>query len=98
MTPAAVLRAAAALIEHEGWIQGDYFRPGEGYCVLGAIRDSAQEVFGHPVTVGACKAVRDMVGISGPASISLWNDSPKRTQAEVITTLRAAADKAEQES
>ena len=100
MTPASVLRAAAALIEHEGWTQGVLRNYATGArCAYGAIFDVT--IF-HPVTPQqtelldrAHSTLLDFLHMKKGLSVSAWNDDPSRTQAEVITTLRAAADQAE---
>lgn len=33
-----IYREAARIIEEEGWIKGDYYKKGQGYCVVGAVR------------------------------------------------------------
>jgi hypothetical protein len=102
---ASDLRAAADLIEKIGWAQRNYFIPGEGYCVLGAI---------NTVTVGnpsgtysgsrTDKAVDALYDLLSPKNtlpayvITEWNDLPTQTAEKVTATLRAAAERVLEEN
>jgi hypothetical protein len=98
---ADILRQAADLIEPEGaWTQKSYAKGRTGrevqpegnaavcWCAIGALR----RVDGEGV-YGVLDALR---GHIGAYAITVWNDDPYRTQAEVVTAFRAAADKAEE--
>ncbi len=87
MTAAAdVLDRAAALIERDGWVQGDYGWSGVGWCASGAIREAARPVT-LKVHVSAGSALRAAIG----PGIERWNDDPDRTQADVLAVLREIA-------
>jgi hypothetical protein len=98
-TPAAILTAAADLIEPEGcWTQGTSYRDGQGRAVDGC---------DPSVVVSRCMngAIGTVSGLdfrlTGPAysilegvvgrDTAFWNDEPGRTQAEVVAALRKAA-------
>ena len=105
---AADLRAAADLIERDGWTQGRYHLDG-CHCALGAI---ATAITGDPQAdpdegIFAADADGDMKmwtrwgratrvlrwQIDGPgAAISEWNDEHGRTAEEVVAKMREAAD------
>lgn len=101
---ARILNAAADLLEQPGaWTQGAFAKDKNGFatyplwpeaccfCVLGALERIAGGDTGYAYGV-AEDAVRDLI----PSGfVSTWNDAPERTQAEVVTTLRAAAKHAE---
>lgn len=89
MTPADVLRAAADLIEREGWSQGGN-KP--GLCVTQATYAVAERDDTNDFGFAADDLFAQFIGTE---LIVQWNDDPSRTQAEVITTLRAAAEQAE---
>ena len=89
---AADLRAAADVLERDGWTQGRFYdRSTHARCAVGAIH----YVVNHKGVraVQAREAFADHVGEMG----SSWNDAVGRTAAEVIAALRAAADRAEAE-
>lgn len=95
---AAILQRAADLIAPEGaWIQGSFGRPGECYCVRGAIGAASGSVFladGHAASeIAFAASIGRPHGTDNAAGCSLvtWNDSPDRTQAEVVQALRDAA-------
>ena len=97
------LNAAADLLTPEGaWTQREYARDALGnrtlitldatcFCVVGAI----SKVSGlEPVQVersGANQALLKVINHPDDAGIVYWNDTPGRTQAEVVAALRAAA-------
>ena len=108
---AADLRAAADVLERDGWTQGLYHRRRwfrRLHCPSGAllrvIQPNAQD--GTSLTSSnkerwyeAVWAVQDhLFAAPGPGkTLERWNDTPGRTAAEVIAALRAAADAAEAE-
>lgn len=94
---ADVLNGAADLIERDGWCQYFYQDPNGCRCLAGAIDDAAGLDVSHAsrkdeesVTYQARCVVADVVGNNWTS----WNDTPGRTQAEVVAALRAAAERA----
>jgi len=105
---ADILAAAAALIEPEGrWTQGAASKSKTGlpdddnrirrdavcWCAWGAILKAS----GETRIVGAserAKAAGLHVDLLVGTDVTVWNDRPERTQAEVVAALRAAAEKA----
>lgn len=91
LSVAEVLNRAADLIEPEGaWTQGTYGLIGDGeyrcLCLYGAVREAAR---GYPRAVPkGCMSVLDGLCDNDPVG---WNDTPGRTQAEVVAKLREAA-------
>ncbi len=86
---AADLRAAADVLERDGWAQGGLASCGR--CAIEAVWQVTGSIGQRPQdAVETLRAV-----IPAPSSIILWNDKPGRTADEVITALRAAADRAE---
>lgn len=78
------LEAAARLLE-KGWTQGVYEDCG-AFCLSGAI----YEVVGRGGdVVPAREYVKKAIGI---ISLVGWNDEPGRTQAEVVSAVRKAAE------
>jgi len=98
---AEVLNRAADLIKAPGaWTQGTYARGKSGkpvetrrsavcFCLIGAIDYVEGYEPGLEGNVRALDAVRDV--IPDDKSIAEFNDTPGRTQAEAVATLRAAA-------
>ena len=103
---AADLRAAADVLERDGWTQGDYHASDGCHCVVGAIEvatgywTSSRPQHDLSVTARRETAVDVFEAVlESPAdTVFDWNDAPGRTAAEVIAALRAAADRAEAES
>ncbi len=93
-TVAEVAKAAADLLEKEGWVQGKHRywdgSPCDGHilgrCVLAAFAD---------VTPGGDKIfskTRSAFGnYLGVRNIAHWNDAEERTKEEVVTALRDSA-------
>lgn len=94
---AADLRAAADLLDREGWTQERFYDYDTGCrCVAGALRESVPDGGRWAYTV---EALARHVGVPPfPTSIYDWNDDSGRTADEVIAALRAAADAAEQQA
>jgi hypothetical protein len=100
LKPSEVLERAAALIEPEGaWIQGFIARRRDGFptsvkaggscwCLLGAVAEAAPG--DYATAWGFVKQTTSAVPVA-------WNDRPERTQAEVVTALREAAELARSE-
>lgn len=92
---AAVLHAAADLLEKPGaWTQGDYCRNG-GMCVAGALNVASGFRSDNGTATDAGRAFAAALGLSRPEGIAPWNDAPGRTQEEVVAALREAARKAD---
>lgn len=103
---AADLRAAADVLERDGWTQGDYHDDTKTqavcHCVQGAL---AVALTGDPwaVPLGPSTDFRRWMAanrqlekeLDGWAS-DAWNDMDDREAHQVIAALRAAADKADQ--
>ncbi len=94
-----ILRDAADLIEPEGaWTQNDFARDSAGnsinvhddnavcFCALGAIR-KAGDCWTYHGQEEAVANLQEHVG----HPVAIWNDHPKRTQAEVVAFMRGAA-------
>ena len=97
-----VFRRAAELISGPGcWTQGSYARSETGtpvtawspharsWCIFGAIQRVTEWDFRM---YDRCRDVmtKKVIENGGP-SVSVWNDSPGRTQAEVVAFLEALA-------
>lgn len=82
--PRDVCARAADLVER-GWMQGDYWNAhGTRCCLVGALDEAAKD---DRVFDEACRLVRTIIG----SELDAWNDTPGRTQAEVVAALRQAA-------
>lgn len=90
---AADLRAAADVLERDGWRQGELVDSYGCRCVLGAM-DAAAPLRREDAVEQMWNALADVVGTR---AIVKWNDAPGRTADEVIAALRTAADRAEAE-
>lgn len=90
-----VLERAANIIKEHGWVRGAFYREGQGFCAIGAIRAAA----GHdPGTIGAYKPAMQrlatLIGAlngKGQTMIGNWNDGKATNKEEVIAALQAAA-------
>ncbi len=105
MTPQEVCRAAAELLEPEGrWTQDAYARDSRGssaverlsptavcWCIAGGI-DRSIGAIGTVAGLEARKLVARVLNLSAGYGAALWNDTPGRTQAEVVAVLRRAAE------
>lgn len=105
---AAVLRDAKAVLERNGWLQGQLYDrsqadsgidfPACRVCLVGALRTAAS---GRPNGVGelfdvAYDALCEVVGdFDSERSVAEWNDVEGRTVDEVYALLDAAAERAE---
>jgi len=87
---AADLRAAADVLERDGWTQEQFTDALGCHCAEGAFMYATPSV---ERWTAASAALRSYLG----AVVITWNDAPGRTAAEVIAALRAAADRAEAE-
>ncbi|WP_380778018.1 hypothetical protein [Sphingomonas sp. R86520] len=88
---ADVLERAADLIEPEGaWIRGSFVGERNGiecFCAMGAIDRAA----GTDQDLDETVIFSTLRKVIGRQSIVSWNDSPERTQPEVVAALRRAA-------
>lgn len=95
MTPDArrIIARAADILEQQGWCQDVLKREVNGktcYCTLGALIAAVDEATPFAEVNPYVNNVEDYLG---PGScISIWNDAPGRTQAEVVAVLRAVAN------
>lgn len=104
LTIARVLDKAADLIEPEGaWTQGEYGRNKKGqpvharrsavcFCLYGAINAARRRPLDTAVVGELFEHLKR--GVPETEFPWFWNDTPGRTQAEVVTALREAAAKA----
>jgi len=106
-SPAEVLEAAADLLEKPGaWTQNEFARDAVGrvvyptstlatcWCVRGAIAAVNEEEDDHAANTRNWKAAAKLLGFHDVHDIEQWNDTPGRTQAEVVAALREAARQA----
>jgi len=76
---AGKLRAAAAVLRHRGWCQGDWQGPNGSVCLAQSL-----------VLVDGWKRVPvDALGLAW--SVGEWNDQPGRTVDEVLDRLESTA-------
>lgn len=103
---AADLRAAADVLERDGWTQRTWKDSDGRRCAaqalctvveLHTVKASGEfDVLSFDRDYGrALDALSQQVGMH---AVTDWNDAPGRTAAEVIAALRAAADAAEAQS
>jgi hypothetical protein len=95
MTTQEVLLQAAAIVE-QGWCQGEYTDEAGRHCAAGDIyRAAANGTSNAGVSYdNGSMATRVFMQFIG-GYVSNWNDAPERTQADVVTALREAAQRAE---
>lgn len=97
MNVSEILSKAADLIEPEGaWTQGSAARDANGHEIDPQSREAACWcVYGALDRVAGDRFQRGIGFIeeaTGQVLISVWNDAPERTQAEVVAKLREAAE------
>lgn len=106
---AADLRAAADVLERDGWTQEGYVGPSGSRCIVGVVTKVLGGDDGEKsvplANKGRMVAARRMIAEQLDDActdywydVIDWNDAEGRTAEEVIATLRAAADSAEAES
>lgn len=97
-----VLEKASALIAGSGWVQGSYYMPGQGFCLLGALQYAVSGMLpmnNYAYTGGRdtslLNAARIVLGevISkdsegGTRDIPTWNDKHGRTKEDVQLALK----------
>lgn len=74
------LRQAKARIVKYGWVQGEYGRKDDGYCMAGACQGSDLSP-----EMSVLRAVVDDL-------LCNWNDAPERTLEDVLSAFDAAID------
>lgn len=99
---AADLRAAADVLERDGWTQHLYVDSNGCRCAAGAILGAIQPGATSDIDLSSDQEERydaawAVLWAEVGRGVQLWNDAPGRTAAEVIAALRAAADRAEAE-
>lgn len=102
-TPAAAFLTRVADRLERGWTQGAYARGADEnsidftdaravcWCLEGAFYAEDQET--HPVRMAALDA---LYTATNAENLPLFNDTPGRTQAEVVRVVRMAASKMEE--
>lgn len=97
---ASVLDAAADLFDVHPWGQGedvpsnsDAVRPRDPICAALAIGIASRRP-SHDGRARAQRAIESFLGTGGFGSLVRWNDTPGRTEAEVVAALRGAAEAA----
>jgi hypothetical protein len=105
-TVADALDAAADKIERDGWYQGDFF-PGAGeawgsegavgkpVCVMGALFSVCTNADRFVDWDLNNQATLQLGEVANTGSLAQWNDTPGRTEQEVLDALRLAAKGAE---
>jgi hypothetical protein len=84
-----VLMAAAELVE-KGWCQNKG-EDGDRVCASLALLRSNSSGFDPGVYFNSLRRLERAAGIQ-PGFVVHWNDTPQRTQAQVVTALRMAAE------
>lgn len=69
-------------LDRFGWIQGEYGSEKKGFCLLGALDHRAITIYDSTLD-----AVKQILGT--PCTVK-WNDTPGRTEQEVLEALEAA--------
>lgn len=77
-----------------GWCQGKAEGPDGSVCIIGALHHAFYGGIG-PLTPEAAYPLRVAVEQMGldPETVSIWNDAPGRTQAEVLARFDTAVAK-----
>jgi hypothetical protein len=83
-----ILWDAAAYIDRRGWCQHNMEDAEGAVCMLGAVRAAAKS---NKVERG--KALLALTLNLGNMDVANWNDSHKRTKAQVVGKLRSVAQK-----
>jgi hypothetical protein len=94
MKDSEVLECAIEKLEEEGWIQGGYYCPGQGYCSVGAVTVCATTKCWYPYT-DTGRAILKRNGFPNAEMIetpTIWQDSSDRTQEEVMAALQKAVE------
>jgi hypothetical protein len=85
-----LLLKAAALIERDGWGDGDCKK--RGYCAFAAmVVADGPHATSTPLARQAGLRFAKALGFNSTTPIFRWNDAPGRTKEEVIAKLRAVA-------
>lgn len=94
MKDSEVLECAIEMLVEEGWIQGTYYRDGEGYCSVGAVAACLYGAPCYPYTDLARSLLR-AAGFPNPEMVNRptgWQDATGRTKEEVIAALQKAVE------
>ncbi len=70
---------ARTLLATEGWCQGEYQSAAGSYCAYGAISEGSDGWMVPVIT--AADAIKETVG---EQNLVAWNDSPRRSKAQVL--------------
>lgn len=96
----STLFAASGLITKYGWIQGAPVRYQEGYDLLGAVDAAVQQLaaadaagYAKRANMAWVNSIAELRDFIGTAALAAWNDSPARSQREVVATLDACASR-----
>lgn len=89
---AKLLETAADLLEKNGRCTGRYTDSKGRYCVSGALR-AAQGLLGRRSNYQTYFTADELLFVKTRGVIG-WNDDPKTTDEEVLTTMRAVAQEA----
>lgn len=85
------LNEAADYIEAHGWFQGDFENESGQVCSLGAIQKVTEHGTEYTENYNILlEAILEKTG--NYFFIATWNDHPERTQDEVVSTMRKAAN------
>lgn len=94
---------AIELLQDHGWVQGSYYMPGAGFCLLGALQYAltgrlplqySALGISSSTTLNAARMVlgeliyQDTVGTNPTRDIPSWNDRHGRTKEDVILLLK----------
>jgi hypothetical protein len=91
MKSSEICDAAATLINERGWARGSYEDPDGRLCIMGALRRAMHD---NDATIEDVIRARIAVHYRLPKyapDVVIWNDQFARTQEEVTTIFRAAA-------
>lgn len=90
VTARDVLLHSADLLGEFGWRQGEYGSKADGrMCLVGALFEARDDLgVHHDVGERAYSALASATR----GTITVWNDHPLRTKAEVVAKLREAAE------
>lgn len=85
---ACLLLDTADLLRREGWIQGAFWRDGEGYSLERALGlNVAHTEEDWAVYIAAYDRVAERIGTD---NLAAWNDEPGRMKDQVLAVLEAA--------
>lgn len=94
-TRLSAIFARAADLTEQGWCQGQPWETRDGvmcYCTWGAISKAIRDTGAIDDQQEVEAKLWNGIGLDPSISIGSWNDSPERTQAEVVALLRKLAE------